>query len=84
MHWDSLAAWSGKSGNLNVLATKIAGIYAHATRNNQELVRAKVTKLFQHTPDDKQINFVKEEVFGITEGCLMNYQPGTSSHGGDV
>ena len=21
-----------------------------------------------HTPDDKQINFVKEEVFGITDG----------------
>ena len=67
-HWDALAARSGKYGNVNALATKIAGSHAHAARNHQELIRAKVAKLFQHTPDDKQINFVKEEVFGIPDG----------------
>ena len=44
----------------NGLATKIAGSHAHAARNHQEFVRGKVANLFKHTPDDKQINFVKE------------------------
>jgi hypothetical protein len=67
-HWDALDARSGKFGNANQLATKIAGSHAHAARNHQEFVRGKVVNLFKHTPDDKQINFVKEEVFGITDG----------------
>ena len=36
--------------------------------NHKEFVRAKVAKLFQSTPDDREINFDKEEVFGISEG----------------
>ena len=67
-HWDALDARSGKFGNANQLATKIAGRHAHVARNHQEFVRGKVANLFKHTPNDKQINFVKEEVFGITDG----------------
>ena len=46
----------------------VPGSHAHAARNHQEFVRGKVANLFKHTPDDKQINFVKEEVFRITDG----------------
>ena len=31
-------------------------------------VRDAAAKLFRNTPDDKKLNFVKEEVFGIKDG----------------
>ena len=43
--------------------------HAHAARNHQLLVRAKVVKLFEQTPaDDVRLIFIKEEVFGIPDG----------------
>ncbi len=42
--------------------------HAHAAGNHQAVVRTAVTKLFQHTPNDKKICVVKEEIFRITDG----------------
>ena len=67
-HFDALNARSTKSNNVQALATKIAASHAHAASNHREFVRVKVAKLFQSTPDDREINFVKEEVFGIPDG----------------
>jgi hypothetical protein len=41
---------------------------AHATRNHKHYVMEMVSKLFRATPNDKKLCFVKEEVFGITDG----------------
>ncbi len=70
MHWDALAARSQSlsSNNVKALGNKIAGSHAHAARNQQAYVTRAVNKLFQDTPDDKKFCFVKEEVFGITDG----------------
>jgi len=66
VHWDALAARSRKSEK--DLALKIAASHAHAARNHQDYVARAVCKLFQATPDDTKLCFVKEEVFGITDG----------------
>ena len=70
VHFDALAARSQhlKSNNLKALAQEIAASHAHAARNHQAYVTRAVWKLFQDTPDDKKLCFVKEEVFGITDG----------------
>jgi hypothetical protein len=70
VHWDALAARSQqlKSNNVKALGNKIAASHAHAARNHQGYVARAVFKLFQATPDDKKLCFVKEEVFGITDG----------------
>ena len=68
VHWDALAARSAKSVNEKALGNKIAASHAHAARNHQDYVAQAVHKLFQATPDDKKLCYVKEEVFGITDG----------------
>ena len=70
IHWDALAARSQNlsSNNVRALGIKIAASHAHAARNHQAYVTRAVYKLFQDTPDDKKLCFVKEEVFGITDG----------------
>jgi hypothetical protein len=67
-HWDALHARSAKSNNAKALGDKIAKSHAHAAGKHQAFVRTAVVKLFQDTPNDKKLNFVKEEVFGIIEG----------------
>jgi hypothetical protein len=42
--------------------------HAHATRMHKLYVREAVAKLFRATPNDNKLCFVKEEVFGITDG----------------
>ena len=69
MHWDALNARSARSNSAIALGAQFAKSHAHAAGNHQALVRTAVTKLFQHTPNDKKMCFVKEEVFGITDGC---------------
>ncbi len=68
MHWDALDARSEKSSNSKVLGKKAADSHAHATRVHKEYVSETVAKLFRDTPNDKKLNFVKEEVFGIKDG----------------
>ncbi len=70
MHWDALAARSQtlRTNNVKALGIKIAASHAHAARNHQAYVTQAVSKLFQDTPYDKKLCFVKEEVFGITDG----------------
>jgi hypothetical protein len=67
-HWDALEARSPNSSNLKALGRKIAQSHAHAAGNHQALVRKAVAKLFESTPADKKLCFVKEEVFGISDG----------------
>jgi hypothetical protein len=69
-HWDALAARSQQFtyNNVKALGNKIAASHAHAARNHQADVSRAVWKLFQDTPDDKNLCLVKEEVFGITDG----------------
>ena len=67
-HWDALEARSPNSSNVKALAKKIAQSHAHAAGNHQALVRKAVAKLFEATPADKKLCFVKEEVFGISDG----------------
>ena len=63
-HWDALAARSQqyKYNDVKFLGNKIAASHAHAARNHQAYVSRAVQKLFQDTPDDKKLCFVKEEV----------------------
>jgi hypothetical protein len=68
VHWDALNARSEKTNNANVLGRKAAASHAHATRDHKDYVSATVAKLFRATPNDKKLCFVKEEVFGITDG----------------
>jgi len=72
VHWDALAARAQsqqlKSSNAKALGKKIAASHAHAARNHQAYVARAVWKLFQDTPDNQKLCFVKEEVFGITDG----------------
>ena len=67
-HWDTLQARSTRLNGAAVLANQFAKSHAHAAGSHQALVRTAVAKLFQDTPNDKKLNFVKEEVFGITDG----------------
>ncbi len=68
--WDALAARSQhlKYNNVKTLGNRVAASHAHAARNHQAYVSRAVQKLFQDTPDDQKLCFVKEEVFGITDG----------------
>jgi hypothetical protein len=69
VHWDALDARSEKNTNAKALGGKAAA--SHATRMHKLYVReavAKRPKLFRATPNDKKLCFVKEEVFGITDG----------------
>ena len=68
VHWDALDARSGKSADGKKLADQVAKSHAHAARKHQEHVMSKVRKLFESTPDDVKINFVKSEVFGVENG----------------
>ena len=70
IHWDALAARSHnlRTNNEKALAAKIAASHAHAARNHQEYIKRAVSKLFQATPNDIKLCFVKEEVFGIADG----------------
>jgi hypothetical protein len=67
-HWDALHARSARSNNARALGDQFAKSHAHAAGSHQALVRTAVAKLFQDTPNDKKLNFVKEEAFGITDG----------------
>ena len=67
-HWDALHARSARSNNARALGDQFAKSHAHAAGNHQALVRTAVAKLFQDTPNDKKLNFVKEKGFGITDG----------------
>ena len=68
MHWDALDGRSERTNNAKVLANKAAVSHAHATRMHKVYVRGTVANLFRATPNDKKLCFVKEEVFGITNG----------------
>ena len=71
VHWDALNARSGKKTDVMAMVKQCAASHAHAARNHQLLVRAKVVrvKLFEQTPaDDVRLIFIKEEVFGILDG----------------
>ena len=50
----------------------MAQSHAHAARNHRAAVAGAVFRLFVNTPDsvpeNKILNFVKEEVFGISDG----------------
>jgi hypothetical protein len=67
-HWDALNTRSAKSNSAIALGAQFAKSHAHAAGSHHALVRTAVAKLFQDTPNDKKLNFVKEEVFGITGG----------------
>ena len=64
-HWAALQARSAKSNDAKKLADQIAKSHAHAAGKHQAFVRTAVAKLFQDTPNDTKLNYVKEEVFGI-------------------
>ncbi len=70
IHWDALAARSHnlRANNEKALAIKAAGSHAHAARNHQDYIMRAVFQLFQATPDDMKLSFVKQEVFGIADG----------------
>ncbi len=68
VHWDALEARSQRRSNTQAVALTFNQSHAHATRKH----RAAVFRLFVNTPDsvpeNKILNFVKEEVFGISDG----------------
>jgi hypothetical protein len=72
VHWDALEAWSPGNNNAIAVARTMAQSHAHAARNHWAAVAGAVSRLFVNTPDsvpeNKILNFVKEEVFGISDG----------------
>jgi len=70
MHWDALAARSEdhRSNNVMALGRRVAASHAHAANNHRRYIARLVELLFNNTPDNKKMCFVKEEVFGITDG----------------
>jgi hypothetical protein len=66
--WDAFVARSKKGNNVKALGCKIAASHAHATRMHKMYVREAVAKPFRATPNDNQLCFDKEEVFGIADG----------------
>jgi len=70
MHWDALAARSEphKSNNVMALGRRVAASHAHAAADHRRFIARLVELLFNNTPDNKKMCFVKEEVFGITDG----------------
>ena len=78
VHWDALAARSQfqqlKTSNAKALGQKIAASHAHAARNHQAYVAQAVWKLFQDTPDDQKLCFVKEEILESPMAVLSSAQ----------
>ena len=70
MHWDALAARSEdhRSNNVMALGRRVAASHAHAAADHRRFIARLVELLFNNTPDNKKMCFVKEEVFGITDG----------------
>ena len=71
MHWDALAARSEdhRSNNVMALGRRVAASHAHAAADHRRFIARFVELLFNNTPDNKRMCFVKEEVFGITDGA---------------
>ena len=68
VHWDALDARSPKSSNAHQLGCKVAQSHAHAAKNHRDYVAGGVSALFQATPNDPALVWVKNEVFGIADG----------------
>ena len=68
VHFDALNARSPPTSDVRALAKKVSQSHAHAARSHQDFVKDAVSKLFEATPEDKKLCFVKEEVFGISDG----------------
>ncbi len=67
VHWDDLEARSPGNSIAKAVAKTMAQSHAHAARNHRAAVAGAVFQLFVNTPDsvpeNKILNFVKEEVF---------------------
>jgi hypothetical protein len=75
VHWDALEALSPRQSDARAVAMTFLQSHAHAARNHWAAVAAAVFRLFFNTPNSvpvnkvlKDLNFVKEEVFGISDG----------------
>ncbi len=72
VHWDALEALSPGQSDARAVAKTFIQNHAHAARNHRAAVAAAVFRLFVYTPysvpEIKILNFVKEEVFGISDG----------------
>ncbi len=72
VHWDALEARSPGNSNAKAVAKTMAQRHAHAARNHRAAGAGAIFRLFVNTPDsvseNKILNFVKEEVFGISDG----------------
>ncbi len=68
VHWDALAAQFPDSSHVKAMARKKSFSHAHGARKCQNYVRDAICKLFEATPNDAKLNFVKEDVFGVPEG----------------
>ncbi len=75
VHWDALEARSQRKTNAQAVPITFNQSHAHATRKHRAAVSVAVFRLFVNTPDsvpeNKILNFVKEEVFGISDGHLI-------------
>jgi hypothetical protein len=80
-HWGALAARSLKSNDLDKMGNNITASHAHAARMHKGYVREKVAMLFQATPGNIKLCFVKEEVLRIKDGCPPSHpRPRTSCY----
>ena len=72
VHWDALERRSPRQSDARAVAMTFLQSHAHAARNHRAAVAAVVFRLFVNTPDSVPentiLNFVKEEVFGISDG----------------
>jgi len=62
------AILEARSARSNSATAQFAKSHAHAAWSHQALVRTAVAMLFQDTPNEPKLNYVKEEVFGILGG----------------
>ncbi len=71
VHWDALEEQGRVTQELSRTKTFLQS-HARAARNHRAAVAGAVFRLFVNTPDsvpeNKILNFVKEEIFGISDG----------------
>ncbi len=71
VYWDALQARSPGQSDAKAVARTFLQSHAHAASNHRAAVAGAVFRLFVNTPDsvpeNKILNFVKEEVFGISD-----------------
>jgi len=74
-HWDELDARSADSGKSEKLMISLSNSHFHAHAQHRDVMRGFITPLFEQTTDP-EINAVKLDAFGVSNGLPILRDPG--------